>query len=353
MNKIKEFLKNIITYIKEKKIPVLWIVGAGLLAIFLVISLISSSIKAKGVTLIEQPLTFYTKFSVEIPSSTISSLTVPKKGLSIYKVKDENNNIKVEGILTALGIATTKKIITADIYYQWNTKNNDILTYDKSSQTIKVQLTDSKEIFPDITAIKEDKIGELLPRFVKEKMSSGAEYFDTKVSKDGSGYIIEGRKKINGYPISQGEIEKYYDNIKLDKNFNLKSFRISIPTFEDTKVGNIKLVLPANLAQAASNPSYPKQIFSGNIVDYPVDKKAVYDSYLDPSLKSSYITASSVEVVYYFVNTKQQFLTPMYRIEGNGGITSKGKEYTVPLVVITSALSPDRVYIPSNIKYAY
>ena len=59
-----------------------------------------------------------------------------------------------------------------------------------------------------------------------------------------------------------------------------------------------------------------------------------------------------MEVVYYFANVDQQFLMPLYRLEGLGKVMFKGQDYNVPMVVFGSALDPDKVYIPSNITFA-
>jgi hypothetical protein len=120
----------------------------------------------------------------------------------------------------------------------------------------------------------------------------------------------------------------------------------------------LKLINGKQLANVIGNPNYPKQVNPGLPEGLIFDSADVIDAkyqerYSAEELPSptSY-KADSLELVYLFSNTNQQFLAPVYQITGKGRIVFKGNDFNVPGLINASAIDPDYVYIPSNILYA-
>lgn len=344
-------IKAIIKYIKDKRIPVLWVIAVGILIILLIYSLISSNIKKQEPSLIEQPLTFYKSFVITTPSETIKDLKVDKKGLEIFKVKDENKNIKVEQIISSLGIGVTSKTSYSDYLYRWVSKNDDTFLYDSVLQYVSGEFDDPQDLFPNQVAVSNEQLVDLLLQFSKKYADPNTKYFDTQVLKDGSDYKVSGRKDIFGYPLSYPGMEKYFDYIVVDKDSKVKEFRISTISYEDSNLKKIKLVLPQNLAKTASSSIYPKTIDYIFLDDIGSKDSSKADQYIGLGSVPRTVVAKKVEIVYLFSNTKQQFLSPVYRIEGEGKVIFEKKEYNARMVVHTNALDPSKVYIPDTIVY--
>lgn len=347
IRKIKEFL------IQNKHITLLIV---GVFVLFLMFFSFLPKNRYSGVALIENPLFFYKNFTVEIPKSVSEKVEINKKGVEILKIENENLNIKIESILSQLQVSLPNKTNTASIFYEWKNKQGDLAQYDAKTQKLNIVLVDKKNIFPNIALPSDTQLASLLSEFVFKYINSDFKYFDTNLIKENGNYKIEGRRMINNLPLSYPGMSKYHDIIILDSNLNLISAEISLLEIEKEPLDRIKLVKPISLDRVISTEKYPKSVNQGlpqGLKEKKDGKVKSESDNLDVGIaKVTKAVAQTLSVVYYFSNINQQFLIPVYRIEGSGKIIYKGQEYSVPVIVNANALDPDKVYIPSNISFA-
>ncbi len=349
-------INNIIDWIKKNK--QLAILAGGILVILiLVIIALWPKSSGTGVALIEQPLFFYEDKTITINSDVYKDWKNTNKKYDIYKIKTDNLNIKVEGILSQLNINTPTKTGFDNLFYAWNNKSGDSVQYNVKTQSVEIKLVNHLNIFTDIASPSDDQLKALLPSFVHKYINGSYEYTGVTVEKKSGETIVSGRRLLNGIPIQISGSVSNYDQVILDDRYNLKGATILLVSFEDIISDKLKVIKPKELANVISKNEYPKEIATllpnGLKINVNLEDESHGDNLeqRDIPIPSSF-NAKNIELVYLFSNTDQQFLTPVYRLAIEGQITYKGSTYNVDGVVNASAIDPDHVYIPSNITYA-
>ncbi len=361
MAQLTDVLRKIKQFILANKPLVIIVTGVVFVIILFVIALLPKN-KYSDLALIEQPLYFYENKKVNISPEIYKDFKTPKKGLEIYRINSDNQNIKVEGILTRLNVASpTKNVFGENIAYTWSNKKGDNVQYDVKSQTMSLQLSDSFVVFPSLASPSDDQLRDSFKEFAKKYINSEYEYVDIEVERRTSDIIISSRRLVNGIPLQRPGIIKNYDYILLDTQFKLKSLRFNLLTIQEQPVNKLKIISPVQLSSVVSNPNYPKEITDGIVKGLDGGKKITDvgtrpdyiqgDDRLDVPNPAVY-KAKDIELVYFYSNVDQQFLTPVYRMNLDSSIVYKGSTYTIDSVINASAIDPDFVYIPSNIVYA-
>lgn len=314
--------------------------------------------KGSNIALIEQPLFFYQKKKISISENTYKEFKNSKKKYEIYNVKQENLNIKVEGIMSSLQINAPEKTVFANIAYTWKNKSGDAVEYDVKNQTIMINLNNTASIFPNLASPSDSQLEPILQQFVQKYINNKFEYKDIKIERSPSSIKISGRRYINDVPIQRPGLEKNYDFITLDQRNSLKSAKVLLADFDEKVVTKLDIITPKQLSNVIGNPTYPKEINDGilNAQDGPgpiEDPRNMTDDILNGTIPTptSY-KSKDIELVYFFSNVNQQFLIPVYRMNTEGQVVYKGQTYNVEGVANASAIDPDFVYIPSNIVYA-
>lgn len=348
MDKLFEFVKN------NKQITI--ITGGILVLIVLVIFTILPEGTKGGVALIEQPLYFYKSKRISIPVKLAQDMKVNTKPWNIYRIKNDNQNIKVEGIITKLNIDNPSKKVSGGILYEWSNKDGDLVQYDVKTQTMSLVMQNRIEVFPELGVASDSQLMGLLTDFIHKYVDNSYEYKEVNVVKLGNGYKIEGRRLVNGVALQTPGLSKYHDYIELDNQYNLKLARVVLVELESEIADKIKLIKPNELGSVVSRDAYPKEFNQDFPQGLDIDKGKSDDSNQDnlgvEIPKVSNITVESMEVVYLFSNVDQQFLVPVYRLEGKSRVVIAGREFELNSVVHASAIDPDHVYIPSNIPFA-
>lgn len=348
VNKIVEWAKN------NKQLALI----VALLIVFfvLIVSALIPERKGSGVALIEQPLYFYKSKRVVLEEDAYEQVKHPRRGLEIYKIKEINQNIKVEGIISLLNITAPEKDVFANnLVYEWKNKSGDSVMYDIKTQQVVITLENRKDIFPEIVSPSDSQLKELLPTFVKRYVNSKYEYYDVNIRRIGTETIVEGRRKIGDYPLQRPGIEKYYDYITLDDRFHLKSASILMVEVEDEIADKLKIIKPDEINSIASNDNYPREINQA----YPEGlKQEISDKEFSESdnfgfeiPKVTSMRMNTLEIVYLYSTVDQKFITPVYSMSGTGNIIVEGSTYEVRTHVNLSAIDPNYVYVPSNIIY--
>lgn len=349
-------MDKIVKYLKENK-QLAIIVGTVAFILILFIVALLPDLKKTDLALIEQPLYFYQKRKITIPNDVVKKYKVDRK-YEIYRVKNDNLNIKVEGIMSQLTINAPTKTNYANIAYSWNNKAGDTVEYDVKNQSMWIKLSNRVNIFPDLVSPSDTQLNELLNRFVQKYVNPKFVYSDYLIERNPGSIKVSGRRVQNGIPLQVPGLVKNYDYIELDDREMLKSARILLAEFNEEAESNLKVVTPKQLVNVIKNPRYPKDINDGKIegindLKSLTDPKVMTDDIENGTLPYPlFYTAKDIEIVYLFANTNQQFLTPVYRLNVSGRIEYKGQEHNVNGIVNASAIDPDYVYVPANILYA-
>lgn len=348
-------MDKIINWIKQNK--ELAIIGLIIFVfLLLIISALIPNKKGSGVELIEQPLYFYENRRITLKDEAYKEFKYPKKGLEIYKIKDENQNIKVEGLITLLNIPAPKKSNISNFLYEWKNKGGDLVQYDVKSQSVTIILQNRIDLFPNIAAPSDSQLNTFLTTFVSKYLGYDYKYLDTNLTRGNGEIKIEGRRDINGYALQTPGSKKYSDYIILDENLKLKSANILLVQFETKASDKLTIIKPSEVNSISSRNDYPREINQGLPEGLPEMKPTYSKDYSDdfglliPKVAS--MEMDSIEIVYLYSNVDQKFITPVYRMNGSGKIILSGQTYNVPMVAHLSIIDPDHVYVPSNIIYS-
>lgn len=350
-------MDKIVKFIQSNKQLVIIIGGISFILIIFIISLFTSN-RGSNIALIEQPLFFYQTKKITIPENIYKDFKNNKKKYEIYKVKPDNLNIKVEGIMSLLQINAPEKTVYANIAYTWKNKSGDVVEYDVKNQTVFINLNNTSPIFSELVSPSDSQLEPILQQFVQKYINNKFEYKDIKIERTPSTVKVSGRRYLNGIPLQAPGLEKNYDYVVLDQRNELKSAKVLLAEFEEKPVSKLDIITSKQLSNVIANQNYPKEVNDGilNAQDGPgpiEDPRNMTDDILNGTIPTptSY-KAKDLEIVYFFANVNQQFVTPVYRMNVEGQVVYKGQTYNVEGAVNASAINPDHVYIPSNIVYA-
>lgn len=351
---IQPVVKNIIEWVNKNKQLAILIAGLSVLFLLVIIALFPKN-DSEGLALIDQPLYFYDKKTITVNKSIYEKLKF-KKSYDIYRIKSENLNIKVEGIMTQLNINAPTKVGYSNVVYQWKNKSGDNVEYNAMNQSVDFKLANRLSIF-DIANPSDEEYKSLLQKFAQKYFNKDYTYSDIILEKSPSEIKISGRRLLNGIPIQTPGLFKNSDYIILDERNSFKAGKISLVSFEEKPSDKFEIVQPKDLVKLISKPTYPKEISTDvpnglELQNNNVDVREFSDNLVDGNIpKPTSLNSKSIELVYLFSNVDQQFLTPVYRLIVEGQIVYNGSTYNVEGVVNSNAIDPAHVYIPSNITY--
>lgn len=357
---MKAFIEKITNWIKENRTLSIWIFAISTMVIIFIYSLISNIVDPTTTDLIDIPLPTGTELEISIPKSTYEDLDLKNKPTKdIYYVQEVDQSGQIEIFLARIGKTNLSKEKSAELLTIWS-DTDDLFQYSQNESEIFFRFSDPVAI-PDVDFgyINSKNGADALAQVARAITGEIYTYTNVKVGEEGGTFRIEANREVDGVRIERPGISEYSDYLIVDDAGQIVEGRLFLPVFSDVSL-RVKIIHPTNLAGIVGKEVYPKEVNQGYArsiteEDYQDASTTVDSSLNDVTLeslefpKATDITVEELELVYFFSNHNYPEIFPIYKIQGTGTVTFKGKEYVVPVLIYASALDPDLVYIPSEV----
>ncbi len=360
------FLKKLKTLFEgQNKFYLLIGLGFVFILIMIIWQIVSSEKAEKSdLNTIDQPFSYDDNVSIQFEDEDLFN-EFKKNEANIYSLEANNHSELVQSFLNKIGKGFLKKQNFDSIYYIWskNTQDNYYLVdYDTVKDFVffrfeePIVLDEIKNFESAIFSNPEN----ILEDFAFSYFNLNFKYETPKVTTIGNEYRIQARRIIDGIPLEVKGQDSFTDYLVFDKSGKLKEGSFLLADYTDPV--NAKLFPPDYLGSSINRSEYPKDIISKLPSDFSLEdfgyKPYKYEegSLGDPppvdfdeqDLIPSSCKVTTFELVYYFINSSAEKLTPVYKLGCKGEITFQDKSFTVPVTIFANALDPDLVYIPSS-----
>jgi len=138
----------------------------------------------------------------------------------------------------------------------------------------------------------------------------------------------------------------YYTYLVFDENGGLKKGEISFVDF-GTESDKYKIEKFEDVKNSIGNQSYPKTFYvkdisliSGEQDESIKGGEGVFSSDLYPedTIFAQECIANNIELGYYYSNTSDDYITPVYKFECQGETTYQDKTYEITEIIIATAI---------------
>lgn len=351
-------LTKVVIWVKKYQLWVIFGLAVIIASVLLIWAIISSQEKKQlpPVTLIELPLNNGVSHRSFIGREIVEGSRFPES-LPVYKIIDKNYSSDIDIFLQQLNKDALSKSSVQGKLYTW-VKDENYVQYIPNLQTLYFRFDDTPNPQINIRVASPDSGKEYFKEVFKKFFSRDYDFSNASVVQTGNRVRIEATRSVHGYPINLPTYSGYTDYIILDTNGGFVEGKLLLVEYELDDPEIIKLVHISNLQGAMNSADYPKTVVQGTnpIVaelseeeshtneDGEIHGDVTEEAINFPVATSSII--STAKIVYLFADSKSMVLSPVYKLNGEGTILYKGTSVQMPIIVYTSALIPERVYIP-------
>lgn len=357
---MKNFIERITKWIKNNKTMAVWIVAIAILVTVFIYNLISNAVETGTTTLIDLPLPTNSEITIKVPKGTYEDLDLKNKPTEkIFYAQEFDYRAQVEVFLARIGKTNLQRADYVEIMTTWS-DGQDFIQYSVDESEIFFRFIDPVEV-PDLELgyINIENGADTIAEVVRAFTGNVYTYTNVKVKEELGEFRIEANRDIDGVRIERPGVEEFSDYLVLTANGEISEGRFFVATISDTSL-KVNLIHPSNLQGIISTEIYPKEVAQGyarsitaeDYEDSTDTEVAEFRSVTLESLafpKAAQMETEELEVVYYFSNHNYPEIFPVYKLQGTGEVTYKGKEYVVPLFVYANAIDPDLVYIPGEV----
>jgi hypothetical protein len=198
-----------------------------------------------------------------------------------------------------------------------------------------------------------------MKEFVQNYLQLNFDYSLYSAQNEGRNLRVKLNRHVNNYKLFLPNGQDYSDYLLLNENGGLIEGSIVLTEFDMTNATSYPIITLPQLSNVVSLPEYPKLVTQFAPQGYkpsttPTEGVVNYEPL--ESEKTSLVTscdAQTIEVGYLYANTKYKSLAPVFKIGATGTVVLESKSYTVNLSILTNAIDPKFVYIPSDVEKYY
>ncbi len=351
-------LEKVIAWTKKNQLWVIFGLSIIIVSALLIWAILSSreNNQPTPVTLIEVPLNNRVNHRPFINRDIVENTQFPE-ALPVYKLIERNYSSTVDTFLNQLNKGGMTKSSVQGRLYTW-IRGEEYVEYIPNLQTLYFNFTDAADTGINTRVINAESGRQYLEEFYQKFFSRDYDFTDVSAVQTGNRIRIQASRVVNELPLNLSTYEGYTDYVVIDTNGNLIEGKLLVVEYEMSNPDVIKLVHISNLQRAMNSLDYPKTVVQGYnpIIGELSDEEPHTDeegeTHGDVTEESSSFpiaTSSNTEsakLVYLFTDSGAIHLSPVYKLEGEGSVVFKGQSITIPVIVYTNALIPDRVYIP-------
>jgi hypothetical protein len=212
-----------------------------------------------------------------------------------------------------------------------NPSEKDVFGYDSEKETVFMKFEQARDLsaFDINTENFETLVKEIQSKFFTNDLN-----FKVESVKEENGFVnIQYTPVIEGLPMYIFHSNPY---VILDSQGNLKEARFLLAEFE--KAGEVSLSSVGDLSKKINNPDYKKSIVF-DFVDPSVEEKFGFYGYDATGEEKGMVEVNEVNLAYYYAGKNQDYVVPIYLIDGKGFVEIEGEKVEVNFDVLASALS--------------
>lgn len=319
---------------------------------------------------VEQPLPYSSdkKIVIDLEDKEVTE-EIKYEELPVYQIVKENHYNTVQNFMSDIGMGFATKENYDDIVYYWKEGENTsfyITEYNSVLDKVFFRFETAKSPRSlNVSSVRQEELGNFFQKFAQQYWGRDYKYQNFKVSFEGRNYKIEANRLIGDIPLYISGINTYSDYLVVTSEGKIVEGEFHLFDYDAESGEVLDLVQPDLLASVISRDDYPKEFNQLQPIGFDFSKYGAQEQEYDESgqfLGDLSITdyseiipevkqcnASKVTLVYLFVNNNSQYITPTYRIDCMGEVIVDKEEYDVPVIIYTSAIDPEYVYVPSDV----
>ncbi len=358
-DKVKTFFKQ---FSENSKGFYLLIALSVFVIIIVVLIQIFSGDETNDSQLVDQPFNYDDNVEITVSDSVVKDVEITNKA-NLYNIDKTDNSILVQNFLNKIGKGFWRKTNFDDIYYVWSEDGgvgHYLADYDISKDSIFFRFEDPLEL-DEIENIdyKIDTAPTLLmDEVLLTYFDIDVELEDPEVSTYGNEIRMSTRRLIDDIPVEVRGNDSFSYYFVFDIAGRLKEGQVLLTSFVEPE--KVRIFDIEYLGNSINQKAYPKDIIAKLPSDFDLEDLG-YEPYEyaegfygdpppyefdDEDLIPEECTVTAIELVYYFVRTSVEKLTPVYKLGCRGEVTIEEQTYLVPLTIFANALDPELVYVP-------
>lgn len=298
--------------------------------------LIFSTPKSYPDSPVEQTSLYTSPQKIVLKNIEVESADYPLLGVSNSVILED-----IEKFVLQLDPKMKKTSSVEGKFYRWDNKDSYVI-YELEQNTVLFNMSNG------ITWNEADISSYTFKTFFKQYFGKEWEFKLSLSDKDYDGFTVYYANRLfQDYPIQTNEYKGQTDYLAF-KNGKIAHGKILLTEFFDTKK-SLPLLNSNNLERYINLENYPKEIYPNySTLEETVLSEVSYlsDSFMDVTETLSNCTGDSVETIYLYKNFKQEFLTPVYKIDLQCEIMYKETKYTIPATGYVNAVDPEYISIP-------
>ncbi len=300
---------------------------------------------------VDQPLGYHKSYQISFSPLVAQDLGDLEANLyASFDVKDVDHFSWVEKFVNDLNSFSFKYSEVSPnpefIHHYWEDGQNAV-TYSFDRDTLFFTFTQGISLpgfdfnLSDTTNVEKN-----LSAFSKKYFSSDFEYSVSEIVREGNDYRVNFSRTLLNYPVYVDMQEEY---LVLTPDGRLKSGLFLLAEFSERSGMSYPLITTTELVSKISTKEYPKDVKFFNL-DPNLEDEYVpygYQVYSHPFLQEGSINVESFDLVYLYANRSQKISIPTFLFNGTGTLDVEGKTSGADFVILSNALSPEYVFVPS------
>jgi len=301
--------------------------------------------------LIDTPYSIETTHVVSMSDELKKSIDIPKQ-MKIYSLEDINLSSNIDSFLITIGKGNLSKTSIDGNLYIWSGEG-DYVEYIKNNQSLFFKFTkpaNTRMVSTDGITGK----GYLSVLF-NDYLGYKYEYINENITKSGYLNRIESNRSIDGYPLFFNSFQSYSDTVSVDSSGKLYEGTLLLAQIDTKRSQDVEIVTLDYLQAAIKYTQYPKTLYYGF---YPPKSTSTSTKQLKEGIGLVELADSididknsignKIKLGYIYQDNSYNQLVPTYRIEAEGTATLNKEDLKLPLIILTNAIDPSRVYYPSK-----
>lgn len=301
---------------------------------------------------VEQPLGYNKNYQISFSPLVIEELVDLEQNLyPSFEVKDEDHFTWVEKFANDLGDFSFKydKVSPSPefVHHYWEDGENSI-TYNFNRESLFFTFVEGVNLpVFDFKSTDVNHLEKSISSFSSEYFSLDFEYSISEIVREGNDYRANFSRTLANYPVYAHMQEEY---IIFTTDGRLKSGLFLLVEFSESKSMSYPLIATTELISKISTMEYPKDVKFFNL-DPNIEEEYApygYQIYSDPFLQKGTIDVNDSELVYLFSDRSQKTIVPTFLFNGSGTLDVEGKSSRADFKILSNALSPAYVFLPSS-----
>ncbi len=297
---------------------------------------------------VQQPLSYHKNYSINFESSAVTELNKFKGQYFIFTIKDVNHVSWVDDFLKDIGKENLQYIENSPtpettIYY-WD-DGIDSISYNLNKEFLYLSFQ-QPVIIPKINFNVNDKnsLSRSLNNFAKKYFSSDFAYEVKEIAKQDGYYRVEYDRLLEGIPLHLDAPSSY---LLLTLDGRIKEANFILVEFEKYSNNKFSLISSDELGKNISSMEYPKIVKFSNLDDKVEEKYDPYGYQVEANhfLQEGVMSISKAGLVYHYVSREQDFVAPVFVLEGEGTLSVDGVSTDADYKVLSSALDSKYVFV--------